>query len=82
MQAHHFFAKSGVWPIDVVHHFITHIDQTLWEGVMENGLVHNTTAISKDPYNQILFIQKEFAASLVCEKQNQKNHNIAKSTIK
>ena len=82
MRLTNFLPKSGQWPIDVVHHFITHLDQTLQDGLHSQQFIYNAANASKQAYDQILALQKAFAVALTCEKQDMKIQTIAESTVK
>lgn len=46
-----FFPKSGAWPLDVVQHFITHLDDDI-RTQTQRDMNYNTATSQKDAYNQ------------------------------
>ena len=63
-----FLPKSGTWPIDVVHHFVTHLSQTIQDGLLDKNYNYNTTTSYKLAYNQILGLQQVFFIRIALRK--------------
>jgi hypothetical protein len=72
-----FLPKSGVWPIDVVQHFITHTTPDIRQQMQSQNFIYDAAISSKAPFDQILNLQLAFAAATLAERNLQRVRDIA-----
>ena len=62
-----FFPASKNWTIDVTNHFLTHLDDTIKSQMENTAYRYNSLTASKEPFEQIIALQKDYSAALSAE---------------
>jgi hypothetical protein len=76
-----FLSKTETWTIDVVQHFITHLIDDVRQQISATGYSYDPTSASRQPYSQIMSLQRGFEAASSAEQQINRVKRIAKHEI-
>jgi hypothetical protein len=63
-----FLLKSGVWPINVIQHFIIHTTPAIRQQIQTQNCIYDAAISSKAPFDQIINLQLAFVAAMLAER--------------
>jgi hypothetical protein len=76
-----FLPADKDWSIDITQHFWTHLLSNIRVQMQANGYVHNSAGSQRDPFNQLMSLQRAFAAATVAEDTLARFQMIARDTV-
>jgi hypothetical protein len=76
-----FLPADEEWSIDITQHFWTHLLSNIRVQMQANGYVHNSAGSQRDPFNQLMSLQRAFAAATVAEDTLNRFQRIARDTV-
>jgi hypothetical protein len=62
-----FLPTNKDWCIDITQHFWTHLLNNIRVQMQANGYVHNSAKSKRDPFSQLMSLQRAFAAATVAK---------------
>ena len=76
-----FLPADQDWSIDITQHFWTHLLSNIRVQMQANGYVHNSAGSQRDPFSQLMSLQRAFATTTVAEDTLTRFQRIARDTV-